>query len=272
MMHLLAMMLALPLPLILCAVYLVDKDRGFRHRKARRALLLSAQKWDEAAPGELASLEGIVEALTESTETPLSRKRSVWHRLRGFEQSRGERARKVADVVTSHDFVVRGPAGTLVVTALGEEPTAATTSATDGSGDEAPPDITERVETGTVMSVSDAVQTFLAARGKPPLGSRDGFLRQYEFEEQFLEVGTPLVVVARKPPEASSLASYRTSEERPRGEQAVLLARTATSVLRIGHRTAALVFYGVSCFALVVVPVTWLRFAVAMQYLGASTK
>jgi hypothetical protein len=103
--------------------------------------------------------------------------------------------------------------------------------------DDDEPAVTELAQTGTVLSVSAAVQAFIAAQGGAPLGERDGFRRQFEFEERFIEVGAPMLVVTHKPPAcvAPTLAGH-TPVSRPPGDAPKLLARTSKSVRQIRDR------------------------------------
>ncbi len=180
-------------------IYLRYTDRRiFRKRLARRDLLEKAKPWREASPGEVARLDGVVEAVTTPTMAPLSGKQAVWHRLRGFHVHGDSRSAPIVDVETKGRFVIRGVDGVALVHFAGETPGPGPDLLSSGEEDDAESRISIHVETGTVMSVSAPLEAFLAERSST-LVERDGFQRQYEFEENLVEVGAPMMLLAEKP-------------------------------------------------------------------------
>jgi hypothetical protein len=108
------------------------------------------------------------------------------------------RSGPIVDVETKGAFVIRGVDGVALVQFVGETPGPGPDLLSSGEEDDAESRISIHVETGTVMSVSAPLEAFLAERNSP-LVERDGFQRQYEFEENLVEVGAPMVLLAEKP-------------------------------------------------------------------------
>ena len=153
--------------LVIIGIYLLYTDhRIFKHRKARLKLLRSARPWKDAAPGELAHLSGFVEALGEPLVAPISGKRAAWHHLRGYHLSDGARSQSIVEVPTARDFVVRGPDGAVTVAFAGEKfGPEAPYMFRSGEEDDAPPRVTQCVETGPVIGCCPRSR---------PIAARDG--------------------------------------------------------------------------------------------------
>lgn len=241
---------------VVVGIYLLYTDhRIFKHRKARLKLLRTARPWKDAAPGELARLSGIVEAVGEPLIAPISGKRAAWHHLRGYHLSDGSRSQSIVEVATARDFVVRGPDGAVTVTFSGETLGAETPYIfRSGEEDDAPPRVTQCIETGPVIEISPTLRAFLEVRNASVI-ERDGFGRQYGFDENLIEVGATMLVLAPKPAPngTGSSGPFRTDVAIPPAISPVLLAPAVDS-LRIRDRAKILGLKGAFVFFILIGP------------------
>jgi hypothetical protein len=267
-----AVLLGTAIALAAIGIYLLYTDhRVFKHRKARLKLLASARPWSAAAPGELARLSGFVEAVGEPLIAPISGKRAAWHHVRGYHMTDGGRSSSIVDVSSARDFVVRGDEGAVTVAFAGEPlGPEAPYMFRSGEEDDAPPRITQCIETGAVIELSPMLRGFLAARNAPVV-ERDGFGRQYGFDENLIEVGSTMLVVALKPAGlphgAGAGGPFRGDAAMPPVVSPALLASTEDA-LRIRDRAMLLGIKGGFAFFIAIGPCIALVGALMDWWLG----